>query len=395
MLPAASRALATNAKRQTLRLGQVRDFTEGMLGDDIHAKRVLSIGNGVAGVLNAAVLSVHAIGQAYAAMARTNPKHGVKQVDRLLSNVGIDMAAFFPAWVRFVVGPRKQIVVALDWTEFDKDNHSTLAAYLVTRHGRATPLIWASHTKSDLKGNQKQWERDLLYQLQRCIDPTVNVIVLADRGFGDQKLYDFLTVCGWDYVIRFRGDIIVTNANDESKPAADWISPTGRATIIRDARVTVDRTKVPAVVLQHARGMKDAWCLATSLATQTAKEVVTWYSKRFSIEETFRDTKDIHFGQGLKATHIGRTDRRDRLLLLFALAHALLTLLGAASERVGFDRKLKVNTVKKRTHSLFRQGLYWYQALPDMREEWLEQLMTAFDAVVREQAVMQDALGFV
>ena len=316
-LPAASRALATNANRRTLRLNQVREFTEGMLGGDLHAKRVLSIGNGVAGVLNAAMLSVHAIGQAYAAMAKITPKHGVKQLDRLLSNVGVDLAVFFSAWVRFVLGPRMQVVVALDWTEFDKDDHSTLAAYLVTRHGRATPLIWASHTKSDLKGNQKRWEQELLEQLHECIDPTVSVTLLADRGFGDQKLYDFLKLYGWDYVIRFRGDILVTNANGESKPAAEWVSANGRATIIRDARVTADRTEVPAVVLQHARGMKEAWCLATSLATETAKQVVTWYSKRFSIEETFRDTKDIHFGQGLKATHIGRTDRRDRLLLLW------------------------------------------------------------------------------
>ena len=96
-LPAASRALATNANRRTLRLNQVREFTEGMLGGDLHAKRVLSIGNGVAGVLNAAMLSVHAIGQAYAAMAKITPKHGVKQLDRLLSNVGVDLAVFFSA----------------------------------------------------------------------------------------------------------------------------------------------------------------------------------------------------------------------------------------------------------------------------------------------------------
>jgi hypothetical protein len=392
--PAASIALVTHGGRRTLRLAQVREFTAAMLGDDVHAKRVLSLGNGVAGVLRAATLSVHAIGQGYAAMAKTNPKHGVKQLDRLLSNVGLDLDLLFPAWVRFVVGSRPEIVVALDWTEFDKDDHSTLAAYLVTRHGRATPLIWSSHTKSDLKGNQKRWEQELLGRLHKCLEPSIGVTLLADRGFGDQKLYEFLTLHGWDYVIRFRGDILVTNAADESKPAAEWVSPSGRATVIRDARVTADLAKVPAVVLQHARGMKEAWCLATSLATATAKQVVTWYSKRFSIEETFRDTKDIHFGQGLKSTHIGRTDRRDRLLFLFAMAHALLTLLGAASERVGFDRMLKVNTVKKRTHSLFRQGTYWYHALPDMREDWLGQLMAAFDEVVREHAVMQNALGF-
>jgi len=82
---------------------------------------------------------------------------------------------------------------------------------------------------------------------------------------------------------------------------------------------------VPAVVLVHARGMKEAWCLATSRGEWTAAEVVKLYSRRFTIEETFRDQKDIRIGLGLSVTHIGRTDRRDRLLFLFAVAHGLLT----------------------------------------------------------------------
>ncbi len=46
------------------------------------------------------------------------------------------------------------------------------------------------------------------------------------------------------------------------------------------------------------------------------------------------------------------------------------------------DAYLKANTVKRRTHSLFRQGLSWYQAL----EDWLERLITAYDKIVREHA---------
>ena len=46
-----------------------------------------------------------------------------------------------------------------------------------------------------------------------------------------------------------------------------------------------------------------------------------------------------------------RPDRRDRLLLIrtpTALAIAMLSLLGAAGERIGYDRWLKANTVKRR-----------------------------------------------
>lgn len=381
-------------RERTLRLAHIREFAEVLFTEtDMHAKRVESLANGVAGVLNAAMLTIHAIGQAYAAMAHIEASSGVKQLDRLLSNVGVKLDVLFPAWIRFVVGVRTELIVALDWTEFDDDDHVTLAAYAVTRHGRATPLIWKTYKKSDLEGHRTQWEHDLVEQLHRGISPNVSITLLADRGFGDQKLYALLTLLGWDFAIRFRGGILVENAAGETRTAGEWVASGGRAIMMRGAKVTADKATVPAVVLVHARNMKEPWCIATSLSSKTASEVVKLYGRRFTIEETFRDTKDIRFGLGLKATHIGRTDRRDRLLFLFAMAHALLTLLGAASEASGLDRTLKSNTVKHRTHSLFWQGTFWYRQLSFMRDDWFERLITAFDNIVREHDVLVQALG--
>ena len=119
------------------------------------------------------------------------------------------------------------------------------------------------------------------------------------------------------------------------------------------------------------------------------------YGRRFTIEETFRDQKDLHFGMGLKATHIGKAERRDRLLFLAALAQALLTLLGAAAESIGYDRFMKANNVKKRTHSLFRQGCYWYEMAATMREDRLEELMNAFGKMVADHAALTQVFGVI
>lgn len=81
---------------------------------------------------------------------------------------------------------------------------------------------------------------------------------------------------------------------------------------------------------------------------------------RWKIETQFRDTKDLHFGMGLSETSIKDCQQQDRLLFITALAVMILTLLGAAGEKLGMDRQMKVNTVKHRTHSLFRQGCYYY-----------------------------------
>ena len=68
-------------RRGTLRLAPIRAFAEVLFDEDLHAKRVESLANGVAGVLNAAMLTIHAIGQAYAAMAHIEARSGVKQID--------------------------------------------------------------------------------------------------------------------------------------------------------------------------------------------------------------------------------------------------------------------------------------------------------------------------
>src|SRR3712207_7250275 len=43
------------------------------------------------------------------------------------------------------------------------------------------------------------------------------------RSFGDHKLFAFLDELGFAYVIRFRGNIHVTAADGEKRPAADWV----------------------------------------------------------------------------------------------------------------------------------------------------------------------------
>lgn len=375
-------------------LGHTRKAMVGVFGEGLHLKRVRSLANGVAGVLNASVVSIAAIGRAYAQLANIDSKYGVKQVDRLLSNDAIGLDAVMPLWVRQVVGTTDSIVLAMDWTDFDGDDHTTLCAYLVTTHGRATPLAWRTVKKSKLKKRRTRYELDMVEKLHRWLPETVAVTLMGDRAFGYAELYELLGLYGWDYVLRFRENILVAESEGEAVAAAELVPAHGRVRKIVGATVTGNRDPVPAVVLVKRKGMKEAWCLATSFATADANEVVRTYSRRFTIEETFRDTKDITFGLGLRATHIRDEGRRDRLLLLIAIAYTLLTLLGAASEASKLDRTLKTNTSPKRTMSLFNQGVYWYGCLDTMREEWLERLLAAYEEIVRGHRFLAEILKF-
>jgi len=383
----------TARKRAALNPDRVREHVGAIFGEDMHAAHVRSLGNAVVGLIHAATVAIHLMGQAYAQAAGVSSKSGVKQVDRLLSNPGVVLDDVQRTWLQFVVAKRTVVSVIMDWTDHDDDDHSTLAAYMNTTHGRATPLMWRTYRRSELKNRQKQYEFEMVERIHQWLDHKIDIVLLADRGFGDQKLYDLLMMLGWDFVIRFRGNIKVTASDGTKAMASDWVLPTGRARMLKDARVTADEFAVPAVVVCWDKKMKEPWCLATTLCSCAATEIVKKYGRRFTIEETFRDQKDIHFGMGLSATHIRRADRRDRLLLVTAVAHALMTLLGAAAERSGLDKYHKANTVKTRTHSLYRQGLYWYGAIPAMRDEWLIPLMEAFEQIIREHDTLCEILG--
>ena len=306
----------------------------------------------------------------------TLTKHGVKQVDRLLSNRGVDVGTFFAYWTPYIVGARKEVIVALDWTSFAADGQDTIVLSMLTGHGRATPLLWKTVASSTLKGNQRRYEYEVLCRLREVLPAGVKITVVADRGFADCKLFYALTEeLTFEYVIRLRGDIYVTNARGERRPAAAWVGAGGRARRLVGARVT-DAHELPVgvVVCVHDRKMDEPWCLAASEAIVPTPVLIRYYGKRWGIEAGFRDIKDMRFGMGLSSMHVSRPDRRDRLLLISALAIAMLSLLGAAGERIGYDRWLKANTVKRRTHSLFRQGLMLYHHLPNWPDDRIRPL---------------------
>lgn len=371
----------------------IERIVENIFGDSEHAKRKQSLANAALGVINSASLVVHRIGLGLASAKKLLGKHAVKQVDRLVGNEKLIVSDCFAKTVPYIIGARKEIVVAMDWTDFDADKQATLQISLVTSHGRATPLLWKTVYKKNLKNKRNDYEDELLNRLKEVMPEDVKVTVLADRAFGDTKLYDFLRHdLGFDFVIRFRGNIQVTDSQGETRNASDWVGTNGRARTLRRAKVTALLCEVPTVVCVKAKGMKQAWCIAASNPSAVAGILIRWYAKRWGIEPQFRDTKDIHFGMGLSETPISDPERRDRLLLISEIAVLILTLLGAAGEKLGMDRYLKVNTVKHRTMSLFRQGCYYYNQLIRMTSEELKKILDCFTELLIEQKTLQDVL---
>src|ERR1700692_4298409 len=197
----------TVAPCKGITLKTTHQFRNELFNEDVHAKRIYSLANATLGVISSASLAVNTIGQGLALARGRLTKHAIKQVDRLMSNPGIEVDELSKRWVAHAVGSRPKIVVAMDWTDFDADNQATIMLSLVSNHGRSTPLVWLTVDKATLKNHRNAYEYRVLVQLAEALPVDVKVLIVADRGFGDQKLYRVLTEeLKFDYLIRFRGN---------------------------------------------------------------------------------------------------------------------------------------------------------------------------------------------
>ena len=371
---------------------ELDELREEVFGGAIHAQRVASLRDGVDGVLHAASLGVRAIGQGLAIANGLAPRHAIKQVDRLLSNPKLMREEVARCWVRFVVAERKELIVNFDWTEFQDSDQAMIVLGTQTEHGRSTPLVWKTVTRSALKDQRHAHEDELLGLFADVLPQGVRVTVVADRGFSDIKLYRFLQELGFEYIIRFRGVVFVESAEGERRKARDWLGAGGRMRVLRGARVTAEGQPVPMVVCVQQQQMQEPWLLASSRSDLTGTAITHRYGKRFTVEETFRDVKNPHLGLGLKQTVMERNDRRDALFLLAVLAHTLLTLLGKAGEALGMERWL--GATRPRQYSRFRQGQLLFDLIPTMERQRLRTLLQRFGQLLREHALLSQILGY-
>ena len=373
------------------KLVKISSIIGEIYGDELHQKRQLSLGHAAMGLLASESLFLHRMAEGLAEERGGKKKHAAKQIDRLLSNKGISVWDLAEPWVHYVLNNQKEIMVALDWTSFFDDEQSMLSLNIVTGKGLATPLLWKSVDKTQLKHNRARYEDQLLSRLKTVLPIGIKVTLLADRGFADQKFFRFLDEeLKFQYIIRIKSSTTIIHKNIKNKASA-WLKSDGRSLGLKKALLTLKEYPIEQFVAVKDKGMKAAWFLVSN-SQQKPREIINNYAKRWKIEPFFRDLKDGRYGLGLEQTHIKSCDRRDRLMLILALSYLLLIVLGQAGEQIGFDKKLKVNTVKTRTHSLFRQGQFYYKYFYRFPQNEQDDLMQNFENLLLQQGFWTDFL---
>jgi hypothetical protein len=124
-------------------------------------------------------------------------------------------------------------------------------------------------------------------RLHEILPADVDVMVLADRGVGDQKLFAWLDTIGWGFIIRHRQNIAVA-CDGESKHAGEWVPPSGHARMLRDVGIThgkdASRLGGSQALEGHEGGVVPTRDEPAELGAAT---VIERYSRRFTIERRF------------------------------------------------------------------------------------------------------------
>ena len=339
----------------------------------IHATRLRVLWAAIDAVTRGGRLTLTGIGRTL--RSQTTVKHTIKRVDRLLSNPHLhrDRALLSTALIQQMLGPQTCPVIVVDWSDLTTDRRWQVLRAALPVGGRALTLYDEVHPLQKL-GNRRV-QQAFLRTLQRFLPAGVTPILVTDAGFRS-PWFRAVEQLGWTFVGRVRNRDLV-----RFEPVSPWISCKSlyararvtpktvgacdlvrsqpfrcRLVLVKEPRKHRIHTSVWGQKIRsgHSRkqaaGHREPWLLATSLALANyqAKQIVAFYRTRMQIEEAFRDMKSAPYGFGLSESHTTQRERWTMLLLIGAIAHLAVWLVGCATIQARGHYQYQANTTRTR-----------------------------------------------
>ena len=333
----------------------LESFVEG-----VRRTQVLTIAALVEALLVAEVVCVTVVGREVRGVSK--PRYGIKRLDRFLGNHGIAVREVQKSIAKTVSkrNPRPWRV-ALDWTSLSKDRFSMLTASVVVR-GRAFPIFWLVERTGALKNRKTFLVKLAVERLREIVPEGQEIVLLADREFGNCIVAKAAMAAGFGFVLRCRGCIYI-DGKGYSGAFSGLDVRGGRVRLVPQAQLTRKRSVIVTAVATWQRGQKEAWYLISNL-DEGARAIIHHYGRRFRIEEMFRDSKEMRFGLKIEALRVRTPERVDRVMLLLALAYLLWLASGEDAVRSGRYRDVQTNSTARRTLSIFRLGQFYLKRHP-------------------------------
>ena len=303
---------------------------------DLRLSQAKTLAELVASAMSVARISLAAIGRSL--VGPVAAKHRIKRTWRFVANPRVVISDGMAGVIWQLVkryrklqrrgrARRPKLLIAFDWTEI-RNFHTLMAA--VVQKGRAVPLLWATYPEWELHKSQNNLEEGLLHVLRSLIPQDVQVVLLADRGFGRSELARTCRHLSFHYVIRIKPEVWVECPGFRGK-LSHYPVRKGMQRVLTDVEYRRRDPVRQNVVIYWKIGLPkkrdEPWFLMTDLKRK-AEVLTTLYGKRMTVEELFRDDKNKRNGFSLRHTQITKAERLDRLLLILALAYWLLVGIG-------------------------------------------------------------------
>jgi len=299
----------------------------------------------------------------------------VSRMSRFLCHSRFEVAEAFHQVARGIIEtlahslPKSRILIALDWTDLGKFMGLWLS---LPYQGRALPLSCAVLQKTVSENAMTDMELELVHGFLGLFCPEIRarIVFLADRGFAKRELFQAIEELGAHWVIRLP-------RNRQIRDGGSWME-------LRDLPMAPGQTRLmgqvecvkeqPMKVYLAIRRLRpeerdpkdddDTWYVASSLAQ--GETLLCWYSKRFQIEEMFRDLKgrlnmDRH--QLMTEPSVGK------MMLIVALSY-LVILEDGSQWRSRVDLARFIKGTARGGLSVFRiaQACFW-SCLPEAPDQ--------------------------
>jgi hypothetical protein len=333
-----------------------------------HRARALALMKVVQALVSGGKLCLTHLGRFRAGPARV--KHHIKAVDRLLGNrhLHAEREDIYRAIAHTLLRDSRRPTIIVDWSDFELHRDWVLLKAAVATEGRAVTIY--EKVFPFKRYNSPGAHREFLKELAATLPPNTNPVVVTDAGFRGPWFRD-VEALGWDWVGRIRNKIKYFNeatgrwcfTDSLYKQATPRVAHIGQVNLARRGtyrchlylvrayeqrrgRRPKRRRRRVGNIRMYRRLHRAPWLLATSLphTKHSHRRVRALYSQRMQIEETFRDSKNLRWGFGLRFARCGTAERLGMLVLIAALAALVQWLCGLHARASGLARQFQANT---------------------------------------------------
>jgi len=240
--------------------------------------------------------------------------------------------------------------------------------------GRAVPFLWKvlEHKSSTVAFEEYKL---ILRLAQRLLSGYSNIMLLADRGFGNHELVNWLQNSSWHYCLRLPCDVTLHGARRHPIELRYLYPPKSEAVFYRHVGLWLDGKLRCNIVLANVKGVKEPWAVITD--EKPSLQTLWQYALRFRIEELFLDSKSGAFQ--LEESRIRNCKSLERLYLVVALALLFATAHGMTIQLNGLRQT--VDPHWKRGLSYLKIGLRWLKGVLHKGRDLLSPLAFSYQNV--------------